>query len=104
MIEQQFLGGLADFGLGVFAEAAACDDGAALEGRGSAVEDEDGLGAEEEKLANATEEAEQMGVANHFALLIAHRFDELHHPYARVNGEGFSGEGFDGDAATDRGE
>lgn len=84
MIEQQFLGGFADFGLGVFTLAAACNDSAALEGRGPAVEDEDRLGAEEKKFANATEEAQQMGVANHFALLVAHRFDKLYHPYARI--------------------
>jgi len=84
LIEQQFLRSFADFGLSVFTLAAAGNDGAVLEGRGPAVEDEDRLGAEEQKLANATEEAQQMGVANHFALLVAHRFHKLHHPYARI--------------------
>lgn len=90
--------------MGVFALAAAGDDGAAFESGGSTVEDEDGLGAEEKELANATKEAKQMSVANHFALVVAHRFDELHHPNAGIDGEGFSGEGFDGDAATNGGE
>lgn len=84
MIEQQFLSGFTNFGLGVFTLAAARDDGAALEGGGCAIEDEDGLGAEEQELANATEETKQMGVANHFTLVVAHRFHELHHPYTRI--------------------
>jgi len=84
MIEQQFLRSFADFSLGIFALAAAGNDGAALEGRGPAVEDKDRLGAEEQKLANASEKAKQMGVANHFTLLVAHRFHKLHHPYARI--------------------
>lgn len=56
MIEQQFLGSLADFGLGVLPLPATRDDGASLQGGGSAVEDEDRLRPEEQKLANPTEE------------------------------------------------
>lgn len=55
MIEEELLSGLANLGLGVLALAAAGDDGAALESRGAAIEDEDGLGAEEEELADAAE-------------------------------------------------
>lgn len=47
MIEQQFLRSFADFSLSVFALPAAGNDGAALEGGGPAVEDEDRLSAEE---------------------------------------------------------
>lgn len=85
MIKEKLLCGLADLGLGVVAVAAAGGEGAALEGGGGAVEDEDGLGAEKEELAYATEEAEKVGVADHLPLLVPHRLHELHHPYACVD-------------------
>lgn len=57
MIKEQFFGGFADFGLGVFTLTATCNYSAALESRGTAVEDENRLRAEKEKLADSAEEA-----------------------------------------------
>lgn len=85
MGEQELLGGLPDLGLGGVAVAAAGGEGAPLEGRGGAVEDEDRARAEEEELADSAEEPEEVGVADHVALVVPHRPHELHHPDARVH-------------------
>lgn len=70
---------------------AAGGDGAALEGGGGSVEDEDGLCTKEEELADAAEEAEDVCVPHHLPLLIPHRLQELNHPDARIDGESFPG-------------
>lgn len=59
MIKEQFFGHFADFGLGVgvFTLTATRNYSAALESRGAAVEDENRLRAEKEKLADSAEEA-----------------------------------------------
>ena len=45
MIEEQFLSCFSYIGLSIFSLPATSDDGAALEGRGGAVENENGLSA-----------------------------------------------------------
>lgn len=57
MIKEQFFGHFADFGLGVFTLKATRNYSAALQSRGAAVEDENRLCAEKEKLADSAEEA-----------------------------------------------
>lgn len=104
MIEKQLLSSLPDFGLRVLALPPASDDGAPLERGRAAVEDEHGLRPEEQELANAAEEAEQVRVADHLSSLVPHRLHELHHPDTGIDGELFPGEGLDGDAATDGSE
>lgn len=84
MVKQQFLGSLADLGLSILAHSSSRNDGSALEGRGPAIEDEDGLGPEVQELANPAKEAKQMRVPYHLPLLVPHRLHELHHPYARI--------------------
>lgn len=56
MGEQEFLGGLSDLGLRGVTVPAAGSEGAALERRRGAIEDEYGANTEEEELADATEE------------------------------------------------
>lgn len=80
VIEKQLLSGLPDLGLRVLALPPAGDDGAPLERGRAAVEDEHGLGPEEQELADAAEEAEQVRVADHLPSLVPHRLHELHHP------------------------
>lgn len=104
MVEKQLLSGFPDFGLGVLALSPAGNDGPALEGWCATVEDEDGLGPQEQELADAAEETEEVGVLHHLPPVVSHRLHELHHPYARIDGESLSGEGLDGDAAADGGE
>lgn len=48
MIEQQFLCSLADLGLGILTLPPASNHGPALESRCSAIENEDGLGAQKQ--------------------------------------------------------
>jgi hypothetical protein len=62
-------------------------DGLPLEGWGAAIEDEDGLDAEEEQLAYPTEEADNVAVPQRVALLVAHSFEELVYPDGRIDGE-----------------
>lgn len=104
MVEKQLLGGLPDFRLRVLALPPARDDGAPLERGRAAVEDEHGLRPEEQELADAAEEAEQVRVADHLPPVVPHRLHELHHPDAGIDGELLPGEGLDGDAATDGSE
>lgn len=85
MGEQELLGGLADLGLRGITVPAAGGEGAALERRSGPVEDEDGADAEEEELADAAEEPEEVGVADHLPAVVPHRPHELHHPDARVH-------------------
>lgn len=84
MVKKELLGGLPDLGTGIFPVSPSRRDRTALEGGGAAVEDEDRPGAEEEQLADATKEAENVRVAHHLSLLIPHRLDELHKPYAGI--------------------
>lgn len=84
--------------------AAAGGEGAPLEGRCGAVEDEDRAGPEEEELADAAEEAEDVGVADHVALVVPHRPHELHHPDAGVHRQPLPRQGLHRDAPPDRGQ
>lgn len=84
MVKQQFLGGLADLGLGVLALSPARNNGPALERGGAAIKDEDRLGPKKQQLANPAEEPKQMRVPHHLSSLVPHRLHELNHPYARV--------------------
>jgi hypothetical protein len=68
MGEQELLGGLADLGLRGITVPAAGGEGTALERRSGPVKHEDGADAEEEELADAAEEPEEVGVADHLPL------------------------------------
>ena len=85
MGEQELLGGLANLGLRGITVPTAGGQGAALERRSGPVEDEDGADPEEEELADAAEEPEEVRVADHLPAVVPHRPHELHHPDARVH-------------------
>jgi len=70
-------------------------DGLPLERGGAAVEDEDGLDADEEQLADAAEEADDVAAAQRISLLVAHRFQELVDPDRGVDREAFLVQCFD---------
>lgn len=84
MIEKQFLGSLSNFGLSIFPLPPTRNHSPSLESRGATIEDENRLGAQEQELANSTKEAKQMGIADHFSLLVPHRLHKLHHPYTGI--------------------
>lgn len=84
MVKEELLSGLADLSAGVITVASARSYRAALESGGGSVEDKNRLCPEEEELADPTEEAEDVGVVDHFPLFVPHRLHELDHPYARV--------------------
>ena len=85
MGEQELLGGLANLGLRGITVPTAGGQGAALERRSGPVKDEDGADPEEEELADAAEEPEEVRVADHLPAVVPHRPHELHHPDARVH-------------------
>lgn len=64
---------------------AAARGGALLNLGRVAVKDEDGPHAEEEQLGHAVEGADEVRVADHVALVVAHGLDELREPDARVH-------------------
>ena len=84
MIKQQFLGSFSELGLSILTHSSSSNDGSALEGRGSTIEDKDGLGPQVQKLANPAKESKQMRVPYHLSLLVPHRLHELHHPYTGI--------------------
>uniref|UniRef100_A0A0A9G8M3 DNA-repair protein UVH3, putative n=1 Tax=Arundo donax TaxID=35708 RepID=A0A0A9G8M3_ARUDO len=102
--EQELLGRLADLGLRGVAVPAAGGECAALERRRGAVEDEDGADAEEEELADAAEEPEEVRVADHLAAVVPHRPHELHHPDARVHRHPLPRQGLHRHAPPHRGQ
>jgi hypothetical protein len=53
-----------------------------LENRRAPVEDKDGFDSPEEKLADATQETEDVGVEDHTTVIVSHRGLELVDPYA----------------------
>ena len=61
-----------------------------LEDRRTPVEDKDRFYSPEEKLANATQEAKDVGVEDHASVIISHCGLELVDPYAGVYREDFS--------------
>ena len=62
-------------------------DGLALERGCAAIEDENGLDADEEELAYSAKETDNMTAAQCVALLIAHSFEKLVDPYRGVDGD-----------------
>lgn len=102
MGEQELLGGLADLGLRGVTVPAAGGEGAALERRRGAIEDEYGADAEEEELADTAEEPEEVRVPDHLAAVVPHRPHELHHPDARVHRHPLPRKGLHRDASPDR--
>jgi len=62
-------------------------NGLTLEHWSAAIEDEDGLDADEEQLADAAKEADDMTVSQGIALLVADCLEKLIDPDGRVNGE-----------------
>lgn len=54
----------------------------------------------EQELADAAEEADDVGIVEGVALSVAHGFEELVDPDGGVDGETFSGEGLETDGAV----
>lgn len=62
-------------------------DGLTLEGGGAAIENEDGLDADEQQLADPAEETDDVAVAQGVSFLVAHGFEELVDPDGGIHGE-----------------
>jgi hypothetical protein len=57
---------------------------AAFECRSGTIKNKNRLGAQEQELADASEEPKQVTIVHHLSLLITHGLNELYHPYARI--------------------
>ncbi|KAK3336130.1 hypothetical protein B0T19DRAFT_408595 [Cercophora scortea] len=75
------------------ASAATALESSSLQGRGAAIENEDGPDAKPQQLAYATEEADNVTVAQGVALLVANRFEKLVDPDGSVDSEALAVEG-----------
>ena len=80
MVEQQLLCSLPNLNLRVVSLTSPGENRAALQNRGAAVEDEDGADLEEQQFADAAQKSNEVSVADHVALLVAHRLYELDDP------------------------
>lgn len=90
---QQLAGGSHGIIATTFSSSLAVRDGLALQGRGASVEDEYWADAEPKQLAYATEEADNVGIAEGVAFLVSYGFQELVDPDRGIDGETFAVQG-----------
>jgi hypothetical protein len=84
MIQKQLLSGLTNSGLSLLPLPPASYNSAPLQSRCASVKHKHRLYTQKQKLANSTEESQQVRIVDHVSTIITHCFHKLDDPYTGI--------------------